>query len=293
MLTARQLLEGLYAGHHGSLRPGAGLDFYDYRAYCPGDEVAQIDWKLFGRTNRYYLRQHRQPSDLHVYVMVDRTASMNFTGLNCCDKPPLDPTVPTKFAYAKILAAAIAMLTIGQNDRVGLGLFSRQIDHHTPVGNSWAHLQEVCRALEQTKTALGPGHLAGALKQASGLMRRRGLIILIADLLDEPESLFDGLNRLRHDQLDVIVFQILTQQELNLTRFGSQQLQLTDAETHQSIAVNLQQVSRRYNGLMSQHLAAMRHVCKRLGIDHNLLTTDQPAIEALRQYLVRRAKNRG
>ena len=288
MFDARRLVDGLYTGRHGSRRRGNGLEFHDYRAYCPGDEVTGIDWKLFGRTDRYYLRRHRLLTDQQVYVMVDRTASMNFPAPEFRSRPTSALPTPTKLAHAKTLAAAIAMLTIGQNDRIGLGLFSSRLDHHIPMGGTWDHLQKICWALEQACTAPGPGNLGTALAQMQGLVRCRGLIVLIADLLDDPQPLLDGLNRLRHARFDVIVFQVLTVLELDLAQLGDQRLRVVDAETNQTIATNPSQIGPRYKRLMSKHLGAIRNACGVLGIDHNLVTTDQPAVEALRHYLTRR-----
>jgi len=290
MFNARELVNGLYAGRHGSRRRGSGLEFHDYRAYCPGDEVAGIDWKLFGRTDRYYLRRHRQLTDQQVYIMVDRTASMNFPTPDLRNQAT--PAPATKLAHAKTLAAAIAMLTIGQNDRIGLGLFSNQLDHHVPMGSTWNHLQELCRVLEQSKPAASPGNLSTAIAQMLGLVRYRGLIVLIADLLDDPQPLLEGLNQLRHARFDVIVFQVLTTLELDLTPLGNQSLQVVDAETHQTLVINPSQMGPRYRCLMSKHLGAIRNTCGALGIDHNLVTTDQPAVDALRHYLTRRVANR-
>lgn len=289
MLTARRVLEGLYAGHHRSRHGGPDVDFHHYRAYCPGDEVAQIDWKLFGRTNRYYVRQQRRLSSLQVYVMVDRTASMNFAGANSSSQNRHEPT---KLAHAKTVAAAIAMLSVRQGDQVGLGLFSSQIDRHIPMGGTWPHLNQICSALEQTEAAPGIGDMGDVLQQAHHLVRRRGLVVLIADLLDEPKPLMDGLSRLRHDRFDVIVIQVLTRQELDLSQMDRQRLQIVDAETRQSLATSPPLIWRRYNRLVSQHIAVIRQGCNRLGIDHHLVTTDLSAVEALRQILVGGTRNK-
>jgi uncharacterized protein (DUF58 family) len=289
VFTARRLVDGLYAGRHGSPRTGQGSDFHDYRAYCPGDDTSSVDWKLFGRTNRYYVRRHRHLSDLQVYLMVDCPASMDFAGLDGRGAPLQSPDTPTKLSYAKTLAAAIAYLTVRQGDRVGVGLFTDKLDHHLPPGGTPAHLERLCVALEQAPPGPGQGDVNHALRQAHRLTRRRGLYVLVSDLLDEPGPLFDGLGLLRHDGSEVIVLQVLTPTELDLPALGGQRLRLIDAETHRSVTADVPTARRQYAQAVSEHLAILRRGCASQGVDYNLATTDTPATRSLRRYLVRRA----
>ena len=292
MLTARHLIDGLHAGRHVSARHGRDLEFFDYRPYCPGDAATRIDWKLFGRTNRYHLRRQRQLANLEVYLMVDATASMQFAGLDRQGQPVLDRLATTKLTYAKTLAATIAFLTFKQKDRVGLGLFSNQMDHHTPPGGTWAHLQKICWTLEQTQASQGPGNTNACLQHAHALLRRRGVFVLIADLLDDPVPLLESLGRLRHDRFDVIVFQVLTAQELDLTPLGNLPMKMVDAETRQTIATNPSQIASHHKELMSKHVAVLRGGCDRFGIDYNLVTTNHSVVDALRRYLTHRSRHR-
>ena len=286
MFTTSRLVEGLYAGHHASLHHGTGVEFHDYRPYCPGDDPSKIDWKLYGRSDRYYLRRARQFSDLQVNVLLDCTASMDFAGADAGDHSSAPP--PTKFAYAATLAAAIAFLTIRQGDRVGIGLFDQKITAHLPSGGTWDHLKKICALIEKAQPHSGPGDLSASLAQAHALMPKRGLVVLISDLLDESTKLFDGLSRFRHDRFDVIVFQVLTADEMDLSRVGSGPIKMVDAETHGSIGINLPVARQEYNRLVSRHLEIIRNGCIGRGIDYNLVTTAQPPIESLRKYLVRR-----
>lgn len=286
-------MEGLYAGGHATPQAGPGIEFHDYRAYSPGDDPATIDWKLYGRTDRLYLRRFRWFTDLHAVLMVDCSASMNFAGLDGRGQADTSRSAMTKLRYAKTLAAAIAFLTIRQADRVGLGLYSDELVRHLPVGGTWSHLMNLCQLLERTKPVQGVGNAAAGLRHAHNLMKRqarnRGLVVLISDLLEDPRELFDGLNRLRHDRMDAIVFQILTPQEVDLTGMNAGRLQLVDMETRKQVRTHVSQIRQRYAQLMADHLAAVRQGCLSRGVDYNLLTTDQPVIEALRRYVVRRA----
>ncbi len=287
MFTARRLVDGLYAGHHASTRQGPGIEFHDYRQYTPGDDPSKIDWKLFGRTDRYYLRRHRQHTDQQVYLLLDATASMDFAS----PKNNLDPhhTYTTKLAYAQTLAAAIAFLTIRQNDRIGLGIYAGKLIDHLPPASTWAHLKALCQTLEHTRPIATPADVFAAVKQAHRLLARRALVVLISDLIDEPSPLFNALNLLRHDHSEVIVFQVLTTHELDPTLWGNQPLHLTDPETNQSITTHLPDTSQSYTQHLSQHLSTIHRTCTARNIDHHLTTTDQPITAVLQQYLSRRA----
>lgn len=289
MFTARKLVDGLYSGHHRSTRHGAGLEFRDYRAYCPGDDVTKIDWKLFGRTDRYYLRRHVRPTDLQIYLLVDRTASMDFASL----RPRVDPAPPTKLQWAATLAAAIAFLAIRQHDRAGLGLFSDRLDLHMAPSGTWSGLRKICFELERVRAGCGIGDVATSIRHAHATMKRGGLMVLVSDLLDEPNRTLEQLARLRHNRFDVIVFQVLGPDELDLAGAGHRRLKLVDGETRRSVRTHPLQIRERYGQLVSQHITAFHHRCTGLGIDHNLATTDRTPIQMLRRYLVHRSRAHG
>ena len=291
MFTARRLVDGLYVGAHPSPRSGPGTEFHDYRPYVPGDDPGAVDWKLFGRTDRHYIRRYQRYTDLNLYLMVDVSASMNFASLGPRGRPLQSDIAPTKLDYARQLAAAIAMLTIRQSDRVGIGLFDSTLRAHLPVGGTWNHLQRVIAAAEAAEPGVGPGDVGASLRQVFPLLRRRTLLVLISDLLDDPTAaggLFDGLARIRHARSEVTVFQILSPQELNLQAIGPSRLQLVDAETRRQVATHVPTVASRYASLMRQHLDQIRRGCAARGADHQLLSTSQPMVESLRAYLARR-----
>ena len=297
VFVAKRLVEGLYAGGHATPQSGPGIEFHDYRSYSPGDNPSSIDWKLYGRTDRLYLRRFKWFTDLHAMVMVDCSASMNFAALEAGGRTSPSSQTRTKLHYAQTLAAAIAFLTVRQADRVGVGLYSDKLIRHMPVGGTWSHLMNICQMIEQSGHVQGVGDAASGLLHAHALMRRsgrhRGVVVLISDLLGEPSALFDGLNRLRHDRFEAIVFQVLTPQELDLAGLGRSRLQLVDLETRKQVSTHIGQIQQRYTQLMTEHLATLRRGCLNRGVDYNLLTTDQPVIDALRRYVVRRASLRG
>lgn len=312
MFVARRLVQGLYAGRHPAAAHGPGLEFHDYRSYVPGDDLAAVDWKLYGRTDRYFIRRHRQYTDLNLYLMVDATASMNFAGvqqqrwggIRAKTLTPALPRVslgrergsdrvalPTKFEYAATLAAAIAFLAIRRADRAGVGVFADRLLEHVQPGGTWAHLQRLCHTLEHVEPVAGEGNMAASLAQGRTMLRRRGVLLLISDLLDPPAALFDGLARFRHDRFEVIVFQVLTREELALAGLERASLRMIDAETRMTVSADLARVRGAYREALGAHLTAIRRGCAARDVDYNLLTTNQSIVPALRRYLARRRRN--
>ncbi|XAM00726.1 DUF58 domain-containing protein [Phycisphaeraceae bacterium D3-23] len=217
MLAARQLVDGLYAGRHASPTRGTGAEFHDYRPYTPGDDLRAIDWKLYGRTDRYYLKRFRQETDLNLHLAVDGSASMAFAALDPKrGKQPL----PTKLDTAKRLAAALALLAVRQGDRAGLCVFDTQLRCHHPASGSMRQLQTMTADLEQTTPAKGPADLGASLQQLGATLGRRGVVAVVSDLLDEPDGLLRSIDRLRHAGSEVVVFQVLTPDELDLGGAG-------------------------------------------------------------------------
>ncbi len=289
LFVAKQLAHGLYPGMHPSSRRGAGLEFHDYRPYSPGDDPAGIDWKLFGRTDRLYLRRYRQWTDLNVYLMIDHTASMDFP-LAKSTTTTGDPDTPTKLGYARLLAATIAYLAIRQGDRVALGFMTDRLTRYLPPAGGSAALENLCWALERLEPAHGKGNLAAAIAHAQAVTQRRGLFVILSDLLDEPAPFFDALNRLRHHRHDTAVFQVLSPQELDPAKLPTAAIRLRDPETQRTVTTDIPEIHSRYAKLLSDHLQTIRHGCLARGADHHRVTTDQPIVAALRDHLTRRAQ---
>jgi uncharacterized protein (DUF58 family) len=253
-----------------------------------GDDPAAVDWKIYGRTDRYYLKRHQRYTDLHLYLLVDASASMRFGGLDRRGEMVSDTLTLTKWRYAQRAAAALAFLAVRQADRVGLGVFADGLRHHLPVAGSWAHLLRVVHTLERARPA-GQADLSRSIAEAHAQLQRRGLVVIISDLLDEPEGLFDGLNRLRHARFDVAALQVLTPQERDLGAIPQKRMQLVDLETRAVVATDVAAVRRRYAELLSEHLQRVRAGCLGRNVDHELILTDSSVLEALRGYLTRRA----
>lgn len=293
MFVARRMVEGLYAGRHRSPRRGHSTEFYDYRPYLAGDEVRRIDWRLWARTDRLYVRRYRHDAELTIHLLVDRSASMGFDRLRSAERGgPAhgDANCPTKFRYAGRLAAALAFLAVRQADRVSLTWIGERAEPAVAAGGSWRALQQVIAALEAGQCA-GRTDPAAALRGAFGAMRSphtgRALVVLISDLLDEPREWLAGLSPFLHAQFDAVALQVLAGQELDLGGIGS--MRLVDAESGRSVRTSGRDMGRRYRQAMSAHIANLRRALLRHGVDHQLWTTATPPIDALRGYVARRA----
>ncbi len=202
----------------------------------------------------------------------------------------------TKLRYAQELAAAIAFLAIRQGDRAAMGLFARRLFSHVPPGSTWAHLKRVCTTLEGAgeknedakPQAAEPGDFRESLRQAHALRPRRGVLVLISDLIAEPTEILDGISRFRHDHFEVIVFHILTRQELGLDGLDHARLQMVDSESRQRVRTDVSLVQKRYRELLEQHVTSLRRGCEARAADYQLLTLEDSPVKALRKYLSRR-----
>lgn len=285
MFSARRAVEGVYAGRHVSPRLGIGLDFHDYRPYVPGDDPARVDWKLYGRTDRHYIKRYVHHTDLHAYLLLDASVSMRFAGLDRRGRNTGHKLSTSKWRFAQTLAAAIAFLIVRQGDRVGVGVFDRAVHDHVPPGGGMAHLQRVVSTVERA----GPSDTAPsadtgqALHTARELMKRRGLVIVISDLLDDPAGLFDGLDRLRHDRFDALVLQVLSPQERRLENLPASRFEFVDSETRDRVSTHVPGVAARYDRLIEDHIATLSRGCTARGVGFYSITTDQTVPASLRR----------
>ena len=283
--AAKQLVDGLYTGRHASPLRGSGIEFHDYRPYTPGDDLRSIDWKRYGRTDRYYLKRYRRETDLNLHVMVDGSASMDFASLG---SKPRDNT-PTKFAVAQQLAAALTTLAIRQGDRAALGVFDTRLRCLHPPTGSLRQMQVMLAELEQAEPAAGPADLAGSLEQLAHTLRgHKAAIAVVSDLLDEPGPMMDVFDRLRFAGHEVVVFQVLTPDEQALPT-ESRGLRMIDPEAGPAVNTRPQQVAASYQQLIEAHLASLRRSLAARGMDHVLVNTSEPLVTVLRRYLQQRA----
>ncbi len=274
-LEARQIVEGMLAGRHRSPRHGFAVEFAQHRPYVPGDDLKHIDWKVYGRTERFHLKQYEQETNLVAWLLVDASESMAFRWQH-----------RSKQETASLAAAALAYLVLGQSDSVGLmtlrGGTAADVLH---PASQMLQLQEICRLLVQPLPS-GPADFGRALEEAAARTGRRGVVFVFSDLLDEPAALHAGLQRLVFHKHEVIVFQILDAAELDFP-FRDSTL-FRGLEGQPEVLTDPLAVRDSYLAAMQRHLAAVRDICRQLAIDHLLLRTDAEIGRELAAYLLRR-----
>lgn len=273
-LRARLVVEGFIAGQHRSPYHGFSVEFAEHRAYGPGDEIRHVDWKLYGKTDRYYVKQFEEETNLKSYLLVDQSRSMTFgSGRN------------TKLAYAQTLAAALAYLMLRQQDAIGLALFDNQLRRYLPPRSKPSHM----KALVGMLSDINPGpetHIAPILHQLAESIVKRGLIVLISDLLDDPDEVMMGLKHFRHKKHEVIVFQLLDPQEKEFA-FTSR-TRFRDLESGTTITTEPWHIRSQYQDAMERFISRYRIECRNNNIDFVQMTTDQPVDKALSEYLLKR-----
>ena len=273
-LLARAVVEGFVAGLHKSPYKGASVDFMEYRPYLPGDDPRHIDWKLYARSNRYYIKEYEAETNTTLHLLVDVSQSMGYAS----------SAGPTKLTYSSYLAAALAYLMVQQRDAVGLTLFDDDLAGRLPPRSSKAHLHALLTFLEQAE--LGAQTAIGApLHRLAEQQTERGIVVLISDLLDDPDAIADGLKHFRHGGNEVIVFHVLDPQEVAFELGDT--VELEDMETGEKMLVD-PQARTLYQKRLAAYRAALEKACGALGADYTLVTTDQPLDFALMEYLMAR-----
>jgi uncharacterized protein (DUF58 family) len=272
-LVARTVVEGFINGLHRSPYLGLSLDFAEHRAYMPGDDIRRIDWRLFARTDRFYLKEFEADSNTDLVQLLDVSRSMRYTSHGL-----------TKLDYARFLAASLAHLARKQRDRVGLVLFDADVVDFVPP--SAKHLPAVLHALDRAADAGGEGRagaLARPLAKAAEACHRRSILVLLSDLYEEPRAVLDAVARLGHRGSDLVVFHLLDPAEL---RFPFEEpASYQDLESGERMPVVPEDVRARYLELVGAHVAELSRLLGENRIDYALFDTSQPLEHALLSYL--------
>jgi uncharacterized protein (DUF58 family) len=243
----------------------------------PGDDIKHVDWKVYGRTDRYYIKQYEEETNLKAYILLDTSRSMDFASEGQI----------RKLEYASYLAASLSYMMIKQQDAVGLALFDEQLNTYLPPHATRGYLRQILVALEQVKTGRGTG--AGmSLHQVADRIRRRGLVIVISDLLDEPRGVITALKHFRHKKNEVIVMHVLDPLERTFA-FGSP-AEFQDLETAEKMTTQPWQIRTAYRQALRDFVDHYKKECRENMIDYVLLDTATPFDVALTRYLNKREK---
>jgi uncharacterized protein (DUF58 family) len=281
-LVARTLVEGFLTGVHKSPYKGYSVEFAEHRQYYPGDEIRHIDWRAVGKTDRYYIKEYEEETNLKAHLLVDASGSMAYRGTN--------GTLPSKFDYARYIAASLAYLMLHQRDAVGLSLLDTRLRAFLkPKANS-KHLLQVITTLEQAK-AEGETALAPLWHQVANQVRQRGLVVILSDCFDQAPALLKALQHLRHRRHEVVLFHIVAPDEIEFPFKKWTQFRNLEVSGHK-LLVDPNRLRREYLANFERYCQDLRQACNRTQVDYHLMRTDQPVDRALGIYLSRRHRQR-
>jgi uncharacterized protein (DUF58 family) len=271
-LVAKTVVEGFVAGLHRSADLGFSHEFAEYRAYTPGDDLRNVDWNVFARTDRTYVKRYRGETNSPVTLLLDASNSMNYSS----------HTV-TKMNYARFMAAATFYLAVRkQRDAAGLLVFDDEVRNYIGPSARHGQLSRLLSGLELAEPRART-NFEQPLRHLDGLLRRRGIVVILSDFYESPRSLIRAIEPLRFRGNEVLLFHILDPRELRPDLGGS--TVLIDLETRARIEVTAEYAAKEYSQRIAQHVDSLRDAAQRAGVSYQLLVTDRPLDDALREYL--------
>ena len=275
-MRARMVVEGFIAGLHKSPYHGFSVEFAEHRQYMPGDEIKHIDWKVFGKTDRFYVKQFEEETNLKSYLLLDASASMGYASNGI-----------TKLQYASYLAAALTYLMIKQRDAVGLLTFDHKIRKYLPPRSIKSYLHLILKEFEKLESA-EVTDVSSTFHEMAERIDRRGLVVILSDLYDDPEKMMLALKHFRHKKHEVIVFHILDPFEINFS-FKREAI-FKDLETGEEISTQPWHIQREYQEKVKQFIENYKRQCRQNQIDYVLINTEMDFDRALIEYMIKRKR---
>jgi len=272
--VARAVVDGFINGLHKAPYFGASVDFAEHRGYVPGDDIRRIDWRLWARTDRYYVKEYEAESNANFSVLLDVSKSMNYGSRGI-----------TKLDYARILTACLTNLVHRQRDRVGLATFDDAVVEHVPP--SAKHMDVVLHVLDRVEAGR-PGNLGPPLRRLAEHFGRRGVIVVISDFYEEPEAVVEAIAPLRFRGNELVVFHVMDPAELDFSFTDASAFE--DLETGEQLPVVPEAFRKEYVSLVRAHLDAVQQRLTESQIDYTLIDTSKPLDHALFHYLSRRQR---
>ncbi len=275
-IAAKQVVEGLRVGEHKSPYRGFSVEFAQHREYVPGDDIRHIDWKSYGRSDRYTIKQYEQETNYALHLLVDTSNSMRY-----------GDGAQAKLAYAKLLAASLAYLVVKQRDSVGLRTFDSRFRFELPPSSQGGHVQQICRALEAAEPAekSSTGPLLESLVERIG---RRGIVVVVSDAFDDVGELVAGLRHLRYRGHEVVLAHVLHPDEINFPLDGH--VRFVDLEGADQVRTRPHLLRPAYLKVFNEYLGELAHGCRTAQVGYWRLVTDQPLGEVLAKYLMDRLR---
>ena len=277
-LRARKVVEGFISGLHRSPWFGQSLEFVQHREYVPGDDTRRIDWKLWSRSDRYYLKQFEDDTNVRVMVLLDGSESMQFGS-----------GTDTKFQYAQMMAAAVSMLALKQHDSAGVSLFDSRIRSMVPMSSRHHHLQDILAGLSVT-AAEGKTDIREVLQRTASSLSQRSIIVLISDLLFDRDDLFRGLQMLKQRKHEVLILQVMDDQELDFTFSGT--CRFEGLESSGRLTCDPAALREEYLKALNSFLSDIRRRCAGSMVDYHLVRTSDHPDAALAHLLQPRMNTR-
>ena len=278
-LKARTVVEGFLSGLHRSPYKGFSVEFAEYRQYLPGDDLSTLDWKVYARTDRHYIKKYEEETNLECHLLLDQSASMSYKG-----GAPM-----SKLEYGSVLAASLAFLMNRQRDATGFIAFDEKIRVRLPAAARPGHLHAVLLALERLQPGLR-SNVGRPLHQLAEALVKRSLVVLISDLLDDPEPVVKGLRHLKFRGTDVVVFQVLDPHELTFPFRGAAKFK--DVETSEELLADPSKARKAYLRELAGLTLTFDKELRGAGIDYVQLDTSQPLDFALLTYLSARSRRK-
>lgn len=277
ILNVRNPMLGSVTGLHRSATRGASVEFAEYRKYAPGDDIKFLDWRVFARTDKFFIREFEADTNLRCYLVVDTSGSMKYTS---------QPDDGTRFDYARKLAGTLAHLLVHQGDAVGLTCFAEKVmdlpPRHTP-----SHLRQLCQTLADAKPS-GESNIVQTLHDFAERIRSRALVIVVSDLFCEVPELLDAIKHLRFYKHDVALFHLLDRQEMDFD--FTRPVRFVDMENGADLITDPAIVREAYREALDDYLTTLRHGCQQFHVDYHFTYLDQTFEGVLTQFMLQRLR---
>ncbi len=277
--VARRVVEGFLMGLHRSPHRGFSAEFAELRAYQPGDDLRYIDWRMYGRSDRFFVKQFEEETNLRAYLLLDCSASM--------DGSSAPESLPSKLWYARHLAASLSLILLRQGDAVGLAAFHEHLADLLPARGGNRQWHEMVRRLTNLEGG-GRTLASSALKDVAVRLRKRGLVVLISDLLVDPKETRLALQFLRHRGHEVLVFHLVDPGEREIPATG--EIRFVDPESGDALQVNVAEIRKEYAQAVAEAILEWERALRPQGIEYAVVATDQPLSLALAEYLRKRER---
>ncbi|HXE52214.1 MAG TPA: DUF58 domain-containing protein [Tepidisphaeraceae bacterium] len=270
-------MDGYVQGMHRSPHVGFALDFAQHRPYAPGDDIKRVDWRVFAKSERFYIKQHEVSTNLRAHIVLDASGSMDYRG---------STDAMSKFRYGQFLAACLAYLILHQQDSAGLITFASKVREFIPPRSAPSHLVRLLQGIDTTRAA-GESAISPLLHDVAERITGRAMVLIISDLFDDPAPLIESLHHLRHKRHEIILLQVLARDELEFP-FRNWGLFENLEQSTDRVRLDPSVMRRAYLDNIGHHLQTIRDAAGKLNVSHELLDTSRPFDDALSTYLARR-----